>query len=325
MISPDRRRRWLRRALRALAVAVTAVILLVVVFLGVLLVPVLSDPTPGFVERRGEVAAARETAEEGIEGGRVKEITLVSDTGLEVELSVRIPHGADSPRPLVLLLAGQRTGRDAVRYAAETRGVVVAALSYPYHRDPGVGTFGLVLDLPDIQQAILDTAPAILLAADWLVDQPYVDPARVELAGGSLGGFFVPVAGALEPRFRRVWLVHGAGDPAGVLDHGLRKHIAVGPLRWLVARLLSAVAYGHHLAPEKWVGKIAPREVIVLSARGDESMPRESVELLHRALAEPSEIIWMEGGHVLPRREEIIEEITDLVFARIVGEDGSSD
>jgi len=317
-------RRVLRIAARTLGVTAIAGLVVLAVVLGVLLGPMIPDPSLGFMERRGEVAVARVTSSESLGDAVLEEVTLVSDSGLEVELSVRVPRDATSPRPLVVLLAGQRTGRDAARYAADSRGVVVAALSYPYRRDPDAGTVAMVLDLPDIQRSLLDTPPAILLATDWLIGRPYVDPDRVELAGGSLGAFFVPVAGALEPRFRRVWLVHGAGDPGAVLEHGLREHVPFAPLRGLVARLLTAVAGGHHLAPEKWVGRIAPREVIVISARDDDSMPRESVEVLHRALGEPSEIIWMDGGHVLPRREEIIERLTDLVFSRIAEGEGVS-
>jgi hypothetical protein len=309
--------RGLRIATRILVLVVAAGLGMLVVGLGILLVPVIPDPAPGFSERRGDIAEARITATEDLRGAILQEVTLVSDSGLEVELSVRVPRETTSPAPLVLLLAGQRTGRNAARYAADSRGVVVAALSYPYRRDPDAGTFAMVMDLPDIQRGVLDTPPAILLATEWLIRQPYVDADRVELAGGSLGAFFTPVAGAMEPRFRRVWLIHGAGDPGAVLDHGLREHVPLAPLRALLSRLLATVAAGHHLAPEKWVGRIAPREVIVISARDDESMPGESVRVLHEALGEPSEIIWMEGGHVLPRREEIIERLTDLVFSRV--------
>lgn len=133
-----------------------------------------------------------------------------------------------------------------------------------------------------------------------------------------MGAFLVAVPGALDARFRRVWLVHGGGAPAAAIDHGLKNRIRNDRLRRFVAGFLSAVASGHHIAPEKWVGRISPRPVVVISALDDESIPRESVEALHRALGEPSEIIWMRGGHVLPDRDEIILRITDLVFTRVL-------
>jgi len=311
---------WVRLLLRLTLVATAVVVGAVGTFLAVVLVPTIRDPSPDFLVRKGEVAAARATSTWKIGDDVVTEVTLSSTSGLVVDLSVRVPSGANSPRPLVILLAGQGTGRDAVRHTAETRGIVVAALSYPYRGDVDAGILALVLDLPDIQRSLLDTIPAIMLAADWLAGQPYVDPEHVELAGGSLGAFLVSVPGAMDERFRRVWLVHGGGRPALVLEHGLKEHIRFAPARRLAAGLLSAAAYGHHLAPERWVGKISPRPVIVISALDDESIPRESVESLHHALGQPSEVIWMSGPHVLPGREEIIEKITETVFGRIAEE-----
>lgn len=314
-------RRWVRLLLRALFAAIAVVVVAVAIFLAIVLVPTIRDPSPGFIARKGELTEARETATWSLGDDVLTEVTLTSTSGLEVDLSVRVPSGATSPRPLIILLAGRGTGRDAARYTAKTRGIVVAALSYPYRGDEDAGVAALVLDLPNIQRALLDTIPAIMLAADWLIEQPYVDPDRVELAGGSFGAFLVSVPGAMDERFQRVWLVHGGGQPTVVIEHGLKQHIRFAPARGLAAKLLGAAAYGHHLAPEKWVGRISPRPVIVISALDDESIPRESVETLHRALGQPSEVIWMSGEHVMPNREEIIEKITDVVFTRVIADD----
>jgi len=316
-------RRWVRLFLRLLLVTIAVAVVPLAIFLAIVLVPTIRDPSPGFMARKGEIADARETATWMMDNDVLTEVTLTSTSGLEVDLSVRVPSSATSPRPLIILLAGRGTGRDAVRYTAKTRGIVVAALSYPYRGDEEAGTVALVLDLPDIQKGLLDTIPAIMLATDWLTEQPYVDPDRVELAGGSFGAFLVSVPGAMDERFRRVWLVHGGGQPTVVLEHGLKEHIHFAPARRLAARLLGAAAYGHHLAPEKWVGRISPRPVIVISALDDESIPRDCVETLHRALGQPSEVIWMSGQHVMPGREEIIEKITDVVFTRVVEENSS--
>ena len=316
---PRRRgRRWLRLTLRGIAAAGLVVLLALAVGLAIVLVPVIPDPSARFLERKGEIAAARETASWALGDTRLTEVTVTSTTGLAVDFSVRVPAEAlGEPRPLVILLAGQKTGRDAAQYAADSRGVVVAALSYPYHRDLPRGVLAALGQLPAMQRAILDTGPAVLLATDWLVRQRYVDPRRVELVGGSFGAFLVSVPGALDTRFRRVWLVHGGGDPRRVIEHGLRSRIGFAPARRLAAGLAATIAGSQHLAPEKWVGRISPRPVICINALDDESIPAESVTVLHRALREPSEVIWMPGPHVLPQRGETIRMLTDLVFTRV--------
>ena len=317
-----RLRRGLRLALRAVAVAAALVLLLIALGVAIALAPVIRDPSARFLERKGTIASVRETGSFTLGETTLTEITVTSSTGLAVDFSVRVPPEARAgPRPLVVILAGQGTGRNAARYSADSRGVVVAALSYPYGRDLPRGLWNMLAEVPAMQRAVLDTGPAVLLATEWLLEQPYVDRERVELAGGSFGAFLAAVPAALEPRFRRLWLVHGGADAQRVIAHGLRSRIGFGPARRAAAWFLFTVAGGQHLAPEKWVGRVSPRPVICINALGDESIPRESAEALHRALGEPHEVIWMPGGHVLPKRGETIRRLTDLVFTRVVEDD----
>ena len=115
------------------------------------------------------------------------------------------------------------------------------------------------------------------------------------LVGVSLGAFLVATPGALDERFRRVWLVQGAGEPADVFAHKFHQS---GHSRWfgrLLANTMAALIYSHYLKPERWVGRIAPRPVIVINTRHDETFPASSVAALHKALKMPSEVIWAEG------------------------------
>jgi hypothetical protein len=251
----------------------------------------------------------------------LSELTLVSSTGLNLDISVRVPASIDSPSPLVILLGGYRTGRDAARLVTDTRGVVVAALSYPYRGELAPRGIALLTHIPKIQRAILDTPPAVLLALDYLLEQPYIDSEKLELAGVSLGAFFVSVPGALDARIKRVWLVHGAGKPAEVLAHRLQDHISWAPARSLTGRILGLVSYSHYLEPERWVGRIAPRPVIVVNARDDEALTPSSIESLHRAVRQPAEIIWTEGLHVLPNRRDTVEQIANLILDRLSREE----
>jgi dienelactone hydrolase len=313
-------RRWLRRII-VVALAIAAVVITaVLVILATLLAPALPDPTPGFNDRKGRLAEARITASWREGDSVVREIYLISSSGLRVELTVREPAGARSPRPLVILLGGRRTGRDATLLLEDVQGVVLAGLSYPYRGDPDAKLSALLLDLPEMQRALIDTPPAVLLALDYLLEQPFVDPERVELVGVSFGAFVVSVPGAIDERIRRVWLIHGAGEPVAVLEHVLEHEIPFGPARRAVARLLAVLSCSHHLRPERWVGQIAPRPVVVVNSSEDETFPRSSIEALHKALGESSEIIWMPGGHANPRRTEIIQMIGAVVLARLMTE-----
>jgi len=292
---------------------------LILLLLAVVILPVLPDPEPGYLARKGQLVEVAETARWHEGRDAYRELRLRSSSGLEVELSLRIPLDSPAPRPAILLLGGRRTGRDAVKLIDDTRGVAVAAISYPWKDNARkISDLKLLLHFHRLQRAILDTPPALMLAADYLLSLPEIDPRRLELVGVSLGAFFVAVPGALDTRFRRVWLVHGAGQPEKVLAHGLRHYVRSEWLRQLEGRFLGLLTASHHFRPEEWVGRISPRPVIVISARHDEAFPPETVQALHKALREPSEVIWVGENHISPGQKDIIAAISKIVLSRVI-------
>jgi len=306
---------WRSRVVRVVAYGLTLATLLCAASLAWFLLPVLA--TPEFESRVGRVVQVRETGEWAVPGGRIVQVELSSTSGLEVELALRLPHEPLPQRPLLVMLGGQETGRAAVELLPDTRGVAVAALSYPFGVIPHRDGAAMLLALGTIQRGILDTPPAALLAIDYLLERPDIAPGRVELAGISFGAFIAAVPAALDPRVERLWLIHGAGDPAGVIEAGLRKRIGSDLVRRGVAAYLAAVAAAWHLSPEDWVGQVAPRPVIVVNASDDSALTPGAVRALHSALEPPFEILWSPGDHVHPKRPETIEFITELLFSRI--------
>ncbi len=145
-----------------------------------------------------------------------------------------------------------------------------------------------------------------------------LDAASLELVGVSFGAFLAAVPAALDERISRLWLIHGSGEPAQVIDRGLEGKIWPRPLRGLIANYLSAVAAAHYLTPERWVGKVAPRPILVINGNDDDDIPREAVLALHDSLEDPHEIMWVDGGHIHPKRPETISRVIDLMFSRIV-------
>ena len=92
------------------------------------------------------------------------------------------------------MMGGQETGRAAVRVIPDTRGVTVAAISYPFGTVPHRQILGLALALPRIQQGIFDTPAGVLLALDYLLgDSSGLNPGRVELAGISFGAYLAAI------------------------------------------------------------------------------------------------------------------------------------
>ena len=254
-------------------------------------------------------------------GGFVSQaVQVTGDNGLRVDLRVLRAAGATEPRPLVVLLGGHRTGRDAVDLLGAPGPLVVAALDYPYEGpERPRGLRQSLAALWHGRKAFRETPAAVWLALDWLLAQPEVDPSRVELVGVSLGVPFATLAGALEPRFRRVWLIHGGADNRAWIEHNLQSRVASESWRRRAGGLLHRVAHGSALEPAHWVPRISPRPVVVIGAREDRRLPAHLVEKLYAAADEPKELIWTDGGHV-DRRPEAVQALLDKVRSRLLEE-----
>ena len=308
-----------RRVAKRLGLAVAGVFIVAVIAVMYLM----RDPRPRFVERRGQLLDAEVTAGPGDSLHRVDLVRLRSTSGLEVELAVKRPRdAADAPanaprRPLVVLLGGHRTGRNAVNLIEDTRGTVVAALSYPFDGNHRVKGLAIIGEVPGIRRAILDTPSALLLALDYLATQPFVDPRQIEAVGVSLGAPFVTIGGALDARIGRVWIVHGTGGVYAPLELNLRRQVGSRAASIPIAALASILISGPRLAPERWVPQIAPRAVVMINARDDSRLPRRSVESLYRAAGEPRDLVWVAGGHVRSEADAV-RPLVALVLDRIL-------
>jgi len=293
-----------------------ALVVLIVV-LAFLILPVISDPTDDFFNRKGTLVNINKTRHWTDNNSNYTELTLTSSSGLQVKLTTRVPQNMTTPGPVVILLGGQDTGRDATQLVTDTHNVVLVALSYSLRIEQDMYARELLFKLPKIRLAIIDAPPSVSLVIDYLLSQPYVNPDHIELAGISLGAFLVGVPGSLDSRIKRVWIIHGSGEPDKVFEHGLRSHIDNAFFRKNFAKFLETVIAGHHLKPEKWVNRIAPRPVVLINNRDDEILPLSSIEMLHNAAGKSAEFIWLEGHHVKPHRADIIEALSTLVLSRI--------
>ena len=280
--------------------------------------PDLSDPSDEFYQRKGLLQSI-DIESEWQEGNSIfRHIRLQSNSGLVVKMTTRFPQVRTAQsHPLVLILGGERTGRDAVHQVSQQLPIVLAAISYP-NRDKWVVEGVERFDVRQYQQTERDTTPAVLLALDYLLAQSSVDKQQVELVGVSLGAFFVSIPAALDKRVTRTWLVHGAGEPEKVIAHKLKDRIKTALLRkfvaWASARLLAVESF----RPENWLWRISPRKLVFINAKDDEQLPLTSVEALHRSASQPYEVIWTEGQHIDTGRAEVVQNLVNLIMGRVL-------
>ena len=261
---------------------------------------------------------------ENVRSGNVHEsVRLESSTGLQIDMRVLRPMtAADELLPVLILLGGYETGKDGVDLVGDPDGMAFAAIDYPYQGEQALdGFWESSSAIPAVQKAFLDSPPAVSLAVSWLLQQSWIDPERIELVGVSLGVPFAAVAGAVDERISRVWLMHGGADNVSWVAHNARDRIENDFLRGLVARVALFAVYGNSFQTQRWIPEIAPRPLIIVAARSDDFVPRESQQaFIQAANAENVELIWTEGRHIGPRRRQELQQLLEIVTQRIAGQ-----
>jgi len=189
-------------------------------------------------------------------------------------------------------------------------------ISYPFTGDLRPDALTFLREIPKIRAAFLDTPPAVMLALDYLMKVPTVDTTRIEAVGVSLGAPFMCVAGALDPRFSRVWALHGSGGSYVPLEANMKRTIHFAPLRAAAAGIANVIINGPHLDPVHWVPRIAPRPFVMVNARDDERLPRSAVDALYASARDPKEQVWMSGRHVHGDKETI-QRLVAIVLERM--------
>ncbi|MBW3660422.1 MAG: alpha/beta hydrolase [Gemmatimonadetes bacterium] len=273
------------------------------------------DYRPLFAREAGELVAVRDSTGIGYgpDGKLVTDVTLVSDSGLEVLLRVRAAERSDGElRPAIILMGGFRTGRRAAEIPPETGDLVVASVEYPYHGPRrGLSGWDWVRRVPALREAAFETPAALLLATQYLYARQDVDPSRVTIVGVSLGVPFTVAAVATDRRVSGIALLHGGGDISTIFAHAYGDRM---PAR-LVPVVATLVEWAMApLEPTRYVEAIAPRPLLMVNATGDALIPHESVVALYDAAREPKRLVWFDSAHVARNETEAIAELMGVTL-----------
>jgi dienelactone hydrolase len=149
----------------------------------------------------------------------VQQVTFAARDGVQVTGSLYLPDRRPAPAVVLLPMLG-RTRRDWDTAAARLAEAGIAALAIDFRQGggaqvsasgaPGGGYAALVLDAS--------------AARAYLAARPEVNPARIGVAGASLGANVAVLAAADDPAVRSLALLSVSGDYRGLmLEQALRK------------------------------------------------------------------------------------------------------
>lgn len=134
---------------------------------------------------------------------------------------------------------------------------------------------------------------------DYLATRPDIATNRIYLCGASYGAITGSTAAAFDERIRAVNLIYGGGNLWRLLSAE-----AAGELgRWKLPAYLAGWYFGSVFDPVGYVGRIAPRPLLLQNGRADTVVAPSAAEALQAAARSPKQIIWYDGDYLGNNRE----------------------
>jgi dienelactone hydrolase len=182
---------------------------------------------------------------------------------------------------LVGPLAGEGIGLLAIDEPFQgARSQGTAALEHVFQRPPAVAAM--------VRQTVVDVRRGL----DLLSGRTECDPHRLGLIGFSFGALTGAMAAGSDARIRSTVLLSGGAGWATVLSRA-QSDFPAGEAPFDRDELGALDPY----TLQDWVGRIAPRPVLIADGLHDEVLPRASLVAFRQAAGEGSELFWWNGGH----------------------------
>jgi uncharacterized protein len=227
------------------------------------------------------------------------------DAGEPVPAILQLPRSAERV-PGVVLLHGFSSRKermaDSIGRSLLDRRVASLAIDLPLHGTRDGGLEGLSLRNPlDLVQKWRLAVREADAALRYLSGQPAIDPARIAIAGYSLGAYLAVMVASTTDRVRAVALAAGGDLPETT------------PFSALVRAFAD---------PRKAVRQLAGRPLLMVNGRFDRTIQPAQARALFDAAAEPKEIQWYDGGHWPP--PAAVDRVADWLADRLGSTDRQS-
>lgn len=240
----------------------------------------------------------------------VEKMTIRGVGGDVVPFYIVSPLGATAQNraPGIVLVHGLTQNIDQMLFAAQFyaaqgyASVIPEIVNHGERMKAGHALFGS--DVASLRADAIQSVGDIRRTLDVFAARPNIDSQRIGLIGLSLGSILGSITTALDNRIQTAIFAVGGADWRTILS---TSQISSDKTK-AEARQLNAqqIALLDDVDPKNFVGKIAPRPVLMLNGKRDTIIPVAAAKAFYNAAGQPKKQIWFDAGHFLPVMEVAI-------------------
>ncbi|MFC1555125.1 hypothetical protein ACFL7D_10850 [candidate division KSB1 bacterium] len=265
-----------------------------------------------FKRTSGKITENRTKVISSENGIKIEQFELVCSRGFTLNGYFRIPEIPDRKLPVIIVLGGLFTGKGVIDLLEDMPGyepVVNVSIDYPFTGEKRLKWWQVLLYLPKIRRAIMDSVRGVLLLIEYISKRKEFDKDRIHLIGASLGAFFGIAAAACDKRIKSVSSLFGGGKIEKLITKNLPyKFLGIHYLAGYLAKIIA-----FPLEPLNYIKQLSPRPLLVIGGKGDEKFPIECAQVLYEEALEPKDLIWFTSKHPEPEKNQLLLELTSEV------------
>ncbi|HXY41795.1 MAG TPA: prolyl oligopeptidase family serine peptidase, partial [Vicinamibacteria bacterium] len=239
-------------------------------------------------------------------------VSVSAEDGLPLPVNVILPRGATGRLPVIVSYHGGPSASSRLGWSPVRAFFVSLGYAWVEPNVRGSGGFGRAYEEADNGHRRLDAFRDIETTGRWAAAQPWADPARVVVFGGSYGGYTVLVALTRMPTLWRAGV-----DLFGVANLKSFMATTAGLIRETFL-----LEFGDPDTDGEFLDSISPLRdadkivdpLFVYAGANDPRVPRSESDLIVKALRSrrvPVEyMVAPNEGHSLSRRENLTQFLT---------------
>lgn len=244
------------------------------------------------------------------------DLLLVNNFNDTVKGKIRQPNLPGKKFPIAFLIVGIETGKEVVHMIEELDSVIIIGIDYPYKGGSDFSGWDGIGSAFELRETGFRTVPQIMLCLDWLSSLSNVDTVNITLIAVSYGVFYGVPAAVIDTRVDRLVVVQAGGDLSIIVKANVER-LEIPIPSWIAGWLGEIVMFTFE--PNRYIGELSPRPLLMISGESDVFFPRASVQSLYDHAREPKEWIQHRSSHVMPGERELIVELTNIIARRLYG------